>query len=50
VAKVEVPKGEYELYVSKNEYQTFQTTVGVDNDVAVKVGLLVVPHAPNEEG
>ena len=50
VAKVEVPKGNYELYVSKNKYQIFQTTVEVANDVAVKVELLVVPYDPNEEG
>jgi len=50
VAKLEVPKGNYELYVSKNEYETFQTTVEVANDVAVKVELLVVPPDPDEDG
>ena len=43
MARLMVPKGEYELYVSKNEYETFQTTVKVASDVAVKAELLVVP-------
>lgn len=44
VAKLEVPKGEYEIWVSKYKYKTFQTTVKVASDVAVKAELLVVPH------
>jgi len=42
VAKLEVPKGEYELYASKgNDYETFQTTVEVASDVTIKAELLV---------
>ena len=37
VAKLEVPKGEYELYASKgDEYPTFQTTVEVTDDATIK--------------
>lgn len=43
VAKVEVPKGNYGLYVSKNKYETFQTTVEVASDIAIKAELLVAP-------
>lgn len=49
VAKLEVPKGEYELYVSKNKYETFQTTVKAASDVAVKAELLVAP-VPDDSG
>ncbi len=44
VAKIEVSKGEYELYVSKDDYATFQTTVKVSDDVTIKVELLFVPE------
>ena len=47
VAKVEVPKGNYEFYVSKNNYKIFQTTVKVASDIAVKVELLVIPPDPD---
>ena len=49
MARLMVPKGEYELYVSKNEYETFQTTVKVASDVAVKAELLVTP-VPDDSG
>ena len=40
VAKLQVPKGEYTLYASKaGEYETFQTTVEVGDDVTVKADL-----------
>ena len=40
---MEVPKGKYEVYVSKCDYQTFQATVEVAGDVTIKAELLVVP-------
>jgi hypothetical protein len=40
VAKVSVPKGEHELFVSAHDKQTFQTTVNVTGDVTVKTELL----------
>ena len=43
VAKLQVPKGEYPLYVSAHEYKTFQTTVKVASDVTIKAELLVAP-------
>jgi hypothetical protein len=45
VARVEVPKGEYELYVSACDKQIFQAKVKVDADVSVKAELLVAPVA-----
>ncbi|MBI3949032.1 MAG: hypothetical protein HY314_01050 [Acidobacteria bacterium] len=44
VAKVEVPKGKYELHVSKvSEYKTFQTTVEVGSDITIKAELELLP-------
>ena len=43
MAMLMVPKGEYELYVSAAEKQTFQTTVKVASDIAVRAELLVPP-------
>jgi hypothetical protein len=41
VAKLEVPKGEYQLYVSKGgDYRESQTTIEVAGDVKVKVELM----------
>lgn len=43
VAKVEVPNGEYTLYVSKgDDYATFQTTVDANGNVTVKTELVAV--------
>ena len=43
VARLQVPKGEYTLYASKaGEYETFQTTVQVGDDVTVKASLAPV--------
>ena len=50
VAKIGVPEGDYKLYVSKNEYKTFQTTVKAASDVAVKAELLVAPVSDLEVG
>lgn len=49
MARLMVPKGEYELYVSKNKYEIFQTTVKAASDVAVKAELLVAP-VPDDSG
>jgi hypothetical protein len=43
MARLMVPKGEYELYVSGSDRKTFQTTVKVAGDVAIKAELLVAP-------
>jgi len=44
VANVQVPKGRYELYVSKeSDYETLHTTVEVASDVTVKAELLPAP-------
>ena len=44
MAKIGVTKGEYKLWISKEDrYETFQTTVKVASDVAVKAELLVAP-------
>lgn len=43
-AKVEVPKGEYEFYVSKDNYDMFQTSVTVASDVTIKVELVPNPY------
>jgi len=43
MARLMVPKGEYELYVSGSDRKTFQTTVKVASDVAVRAELLVAP-------
>jgi hypothetical protein len=43
MAKVEVPRGQYRLYASKDdEYETFRTTVDVTDDVTIKAELLFV--------
>jgi hypothetical protein len=44
VASVMVPKGGYELYVSKYEYEEFQTTIEVAGDVTVKTELVFCPE------
>jgi len=42
VARLSVPKGDYTLYASKaREYETFQTTVEITDDVTIKAELLV---------
>ena len=43
VAKIGVPKGEYELYVSKVDHETFGTPVKVAGDVSMKAELLPAP-------
>ena len=47
VAKVSVPKGEYNICVLKDEYETFETTAEVASDVAIKAELLVEFHRQN---
>ncbi|MBI4469839.1 MAG: hypothetical protein HY650_11030 [Acidobacteria bacterium] len=49
MARLMVPKGEYELYVSESGKETFQTTVKVASDVAVKAELLSLP-VPDDSG
>lgn len=44
VAKVEVPKGKYDLYVSKDDYETFQTSVEVTENITVKAELVFAPR------
>ncbi len=44
VARVSVPKGEYSICVSKDEYETFEITAKISRDIAIKVGLLVEFH------
>lgn len=40
VAKLKVPKGEYQLYASKgDEHETFQTTVEITDDATIKAEL-----------
>jgi hypothetical protein len=43
VARVSVPKGEYEVYVSAYDKETFKTTVEVASDIAIEAELLVGP-------
>ena len=43
VGRVSVHKGGYELYVSKYDYEEFQTTIEVAGDVTVKTELLWRP-------
>ena len=45
VARVRVPKGEYELYVSKDDYKEFQTTIEVAGDVTVKAEMIFFPDS-----
>ncbi len=47
VAKVEMPKGKYKLYVSRGDYETFQTTIKVASDIAIKAELM--PEPPEDE-
>ncbi len=49
VARLRVPKGEYELYISASDMTTFQATAKVANDVAIKTELLVAP-VPDDSG
>jgi predicted class III extradiol MEMO1 family dioxygenase len=42
VARVNVPKGEYRLYVLKDDYKDFQTTAEVASDVTIKAELCVL--------
>jgi hypothetical protein len=42
-ARLMVPKGEYALYVSAAEMQTFQTSIKVSSDVTIGAELLVAP-------
>ncbi len=41
VANVAVPKGDYEAYVSKPGYQSYQTNIKVDSDQSIKAELPV---------
>jgi hypothetical protein len=43
MARLAVPNGEYELYVTATDKQTFRTTVKVASDVAIRAELLVAP-------
>ena len=43
VASAMVPKDGYELYVSKYDYEEFQTTIEVAGDVTIKAELLWCP-------
>lgn len=43
IARLMVPKGEYDLYVSAIEMQTFQTSVKVSDDVTIRAELLLAP-------
>ncbi len=43
VAKIAVPEGEYELYVSKDEYHGFRTAVKVADDITIKAELVPSP-------
>jgi len=43
VAKLQVPKGEYKLYASKDhDYETFRTTVEITDDATIKAELLFI--------
>jgi hypothetical protein len=44
VARLSVPKGEYELYVSMADYKGFQTTAEVAGDTKVKAELIFWPE------
>ncbi|MBI4469841.1 MAG: hypothetical protein HY650_11040 [Acidobacteria bacterium] len=43
VARVSVPKGEYKIYVMKDEHTEFQTTADVTGDVSINAVLLFTP-------
>jgi hypothetical protein len=47
VVRMRMPKGDYKLYVSKVNKLTFQTTVKVTGDIAIKAELL--PEPPEED-
>ena len=49
MARLMVPKGEYKVYVSKNKYETLQTTVNAASDVAVKAELLLAPVPDDDD-
>ena len=46
VARIDVPKGKYILYVMVPTYQDFQTTVDVASDAVIKAQLSAAPHTP----
>ena len=50
MARLLVPKGEYDVYVWEREYTTFETAVKVAGDVAVKAELLFAPVPPDDDG
>jgi len=43
VARLAVPKAEYELYVSKTSYEVFRTTIEVTDDVSVQAEIIASP-------
>jgi len=43
VARVSVPKGEYRVYVLKEDYKDSQTTAAIASDVTIKAELLFAP-------
>ena len=43
IARLNVPKGEYHLYVYKRFYEDFQTTADISGDLSVKAELLPAP-------
>jgi hypothetical protein len=43
IGRIEIGKGQHELYVKKQDYVPFQTTVQVDEDVTVRVELMWSP-------
>ena len=45
VARVQLPKGEYKIYVSKLEYKDLQTTAEVAGDLTIRAELLEDPLA-----
>jgi hypothetical protein len=46
VARINVPKGDYKLYVSMHDYKEFQTTAEVAGDISVKAELICWPARP----
>jgi hypothetical protein len=49
LARMSVPKGDYKLHVSKVNKLTFQTTVGVTGDIAIKAELLPGPEENEDD-
>lgn len=43
MARLNVPKGEYQLYVYKRFYEDFQIAAEVSGDLIIKVELLPAP-------